>query len=190
MLPRTVLLLTACTVLPLAAQDLDRGISESLPEMVITGKAENVLGKSDSASKGQASREELLRRPWLRRGELLETVPGLVVTQHSGDGKANQYFVRGYNLDHGTDSASSPALISPSTPRRSSGSIALTASSGTGSSTTGKASPRFETFPPLSALTRQIQIIDSPCHPTPLETRPPPFALLPPPFLATASLMP
>ena len=43
----------------------------------------------------------------LRTGELLETVPGLVVTQHSGDGKANQYFLRGFNLDHGTDLATS-----------------------------------------------------------------------------------
>ena len=39
----------------------------------------------------------------MREGELLETVPGMIVTQHSGDGKANQYFVRGFNLDHGTD---------------------------------------------------------------------------------------
>jgi hypothetical protein len=27
----------------------------------------------------------------------------MIVTQHSGEGKANQYFVRGFNLDHGTD---------------------------------------------------------------------------------------
>ena len=33
----------------------------------------------------------------------MESVPGLVVTQHSGEGKANQYFLRGFNLDHGTD---------------------------------------------------------------------------------------
>ena len=46
---------------------------------------------------------DLVDRPILRRGELLEVVPGLVVTQHSGDGKANQYFLRGFNLDHGTD---------------------------------------------------------------------------------------
>jgi hypothetical protein len=37
--------------------------------------------------------------------KIMETVPGLVVTQHSGDGKANQYFLRGFNLDHGTDFA-------------------------------------------------------------------------------------
>jgi len=30
-------------------------------------------------------------------------VPGLIVSQHSGDGKANQYYLRGFNLDHGTD---------------------------------------------------------------------------------------
>ena len=35
----------------------------------------------------------------------LEVVPGLIVTQHSGEGKANQYFLRGFNLDHGTDLA-------------------------------------------------------------------------------------
>ncbi len=45
--------------------------------------------------------------PVLRTGELLEVVPGLIVTQHSGDGKANQYFLRGFNLDHGTDLATS-----------------------------------------------------------------------------------
>jgi hypothetical protein len=43
----------------------------------------------------------------LRPAEVLEYVPGLIVTQHSGDGKANQYFLRGYNLDHGTDLATS-----------------------------------------------------------------------------------
>ncbi|MGE9270372.1 MAG: TonB-dependent receptor [Verrucomicrobiales bacterium] len=76
---------------------------ESLDPLVITGKAENLLGVARSASKGQSNRDELLARPYLRRGELLEVVPGLIATQHSGDGKANQYFVRGYNLDHGTD---------------------------------------------------------------------------------------
>jgi len=43
--------------------------------------------------------------PFLRPGEALEVVPGLIVTQHSGEGKANQYFLRGFNLDHGTDLA-------------------------------------------------------------------------------------
>ncbi|HEY4921611.1 MAG TPA: TonB-dependent receptor [Xanthobacteraceae bacterium] len=48
---------------------------------------------------------ELNARPVTRPGELLEAAPGLIVTQHSGEGKANQYFLRGYNLDHGTDLA-------------------------------------------------------------------------------------
>jgi outer membrane cobalamin receptor len=48
-------------------------------------------------------RADLRERPIAREGELLESVPGLIATQHSGDGKANQYFVRGVNLDHGTD---------------------------------------------------------------------------------------
>ena len=49
--------------------------------------------------------DELDLRPVTRPGEILEAVPGLIVTQHSGEGKANQYFLRGYNLDHGTDMA-------------------------------------------------------------------------------------
>jgi len=57
------------------------------------------------ASQTSVSGEELNARPVTRPGELLEATPGLIVTQHSGEGKANQYFLRGYNLDHGTDLA-------------------------------------------------------------------------------------
>ena len=57
------------------------------------------------ASQTSVTGEELNARPVSRPGELLEAVPGLIVTQHSGEGKANQYFLRGYNLDHGTDLA-------------------------------------------------------------------------------------
>jgi len=49
--------------------------------------------------------DALNARPTTRPGEILEAAPGLIVTQHSGEGKANQYFLRGYNLDHGTDMA-------------------------------------------------------------------------------------
>ena len=57
------------------------------------------------ASQTSFTGEELNARPVTRPGEVLEAVPGLIVTQHSGEGKANQYFLRGYNLDHGTDIA-------------------------------------------------------------------------------------
>ncbi|BFM05659.1 TonB-dependent receptor [Halioxenophilus aromaticivorans] len=67
----------------------------------------NVIGRhvetATTASHGQISGEQLGQRPILRTGEILEVVPGLVATQHSGSGKANQYFLRGFNLDHGTD---------------------------------------------------------------------------------------
>lgn len=69
----------------------------------VPGKDQSLLGVAGSASMGRASAEELMARPYLRRGELLEVVPGMIITQHSGGGKANQYFVRGFNLDHGTD---------------------------------------------------------------------------------------
>jgi hypothetical protein len=57
------------------------------------------------ASEQSFTREEINARPVTRPGEVLEATPGLIVTQHSGEGKANQYFLRGYNLDHGTDLA-------------------------------------------------------------------------------------
>lgn len=68
---------------------------------------DNGIGSSDAASQGSIRAELLKSRPALRPGEVLEFVPGLMVTQHSGDGKANQYFLRGFNLDHGTDFATS-----------------------------------------------------------------------------------
>ena len=66
---------------------------------------DNGVGSSDAASQGTVRAELLKSRPALRPGDVLEFVPGMVVTQHSGDGKANQYFLRGFNLDHGTDFA-------------------------------------------------------------------------------------
>jgi len=93
-------MLILCLPLPLFAQAPP---VETLPEVVVEGKAESLLGEAPSASKGQSSAEELSLRPFLRRGELLEVVPGMTVTQHAGGGKANQYFLRGFNLDHGTD---------------------------------------------------------------------------------------
>ncbi len=92
--------LIALPYLPALAQE---PLTGELDALVITGKSESLIGTAGLASKGQANSAELLERPYLRRGELLEIVPGVIITQHSGDGKANQYYVRGFNLDHGTD---------------------------------------------------------------------------------------
>jgi hypothetical protein len=78
-----------------------------LQRVAVTGHYDNAIGISDAASQGVIRAELLKSRPALRPGEVLEFVPGLIVTQHSGDGKANQYFLRGFNLDHGTDFATS-----------------------------------------------------------------------------------
>jgi hypothetical protein len=69
----------------------------------VQGRIDDLHGVAASASEGRVGAADLRLRPIAREGELLETVPGMIVTQHSGDGKANQYFVRGFNLDHGTD---------------------------------------------------------------------------------------
>jgi outer membrane receptor protein involved in Fe transport len=67
--------------------------------------ASGPAGPPNMASQMTVTGEEVNARPVSRPGEILEAVPGLIVTQHSGEGKANQYFLRGYNLDHGTDMA-------------------------------------------------------------------------------------
>lgn len=74
-----------------------------LPEVTITGRGDSMIQIAGSATEGVVGIEQIMRRPLFRSGEILETVPGLIVTQHSGGGKANQYFLRGFNLDHGTD---------------------------------------------------------------------------------------
>jgi hypothetical protein len=74
----------------------------TLPDVVVTA-APVALGTADTASQGEVTAQQLQEFPTYRVGETLETVPGLIVTQHSGEGKANQYFLRGFNLDHGTD---------------------------------------------------------------------------------------
>jgi outer membrane receptor protein involved in Fe transport len=75
-------------------------------EVVVTASRVNLLGRAETASQGSVTTEEVKLRPIAHIGELYETVPGLVVTMHSGEGKANQYLLRGFNLDHGTDFAS------------------------------------------------------------------------------------
>jgi outer membrane receptor protein involved in Fe transport len=75
----------------------------ALSEITITAKRLELLGTAQTASEGVVTDEELQLTPAYRPGQLLETVPGLVVTLHSGEGKAGQYLLRGYNLDHGTD---------------------------------------------------------------------------------------
>lgn len=79
--------------------------TESLPATTVTGRAESLIGTAATATQGTVGRDHLDNRPLLTPGEILETIPGVVITQHSGSGKANQYYLRGYNLDHGTDFA-------------------------------------------------------------------------------------
>jgi outer membrane receptor protein involved in Fe transport len=77
----------------------------TLQEITVSSGAQDLTGVADSATEGTVTAKQLANRPLLRPAEVLETVPGMIVTQHSGDGKANQYFLRGFNLDHGSDFA-------------------------------------------------------------------------------------
>jgi TonB dependent receptor/TonB-dependent Receptor Plug Domain len=76
-----------------------------IEEVTVSATRLSLIGTATTASEGVVDASELALTPAFRPGQLLETVPGLVVTVHSGEGKANQYLMRGYNLDHGTDLA-------------------------------------------------------------------------------------
>ena len=79
------------------------GEDKVLEEVVVKGRKLNLAGEARSASEGVIGQEDLQLRPLLRPGDVLESIPGLIMTQHSGTGKSNQMFLRGFNLDHGTD---------------------------------------------------------------------------------------
>ena len=71
----------------------------------VQDRSDSLIGIASSATQGTVGATEIEDRPILRSGEIMETIPGLIITQHAGGGKANQYFLRGFNLDHGTDFA-------------------------------------------------------------------------------------
>ena len=74
----------------------------SLPPVEVVSRY-SLLGAADSANEGAVGQAQIDNRVVARTGEVLEVIPGLIVSQHSGEGKANQYFLRGFNLDHGLD---------------------------------------------------------------------------------------
>jgi outer membrane cobalamin receptor len=96
-LPFALAALFACS----AAQADDPVVQRVLVE----GARLSQLGIADSANAGSVGQKELAARTTYRPGEMLEAMPGLVASQHSGEGKANQFYLRGFNLDHGTDLA-------------------------------------------------------------------------------------
>jgi hypothetical protein len=73
--------------------------------VTVMGRGGDWGGIATSSNEGSISASDMALRPLLRPGEIVENIPGVIVTQHSGGGKANQYFLRGFNLDHGTDLA-------------------------------------------------------------------------------------
>jgi TonB dependent receptor/TonB-dependent Receptor Plug Domain len=98
--PRAAVLFFLLALTPGARAD-----TTQIETVVVTGRAARIEGTAQSANQGTVSADDIALRPILRPGEIVENVPGVIVTQHSGSGKANQYFLRGFNLDHGTDLA-------------------------------------------------------------------------------------
>ena len=79
------------------------GNTPSLAPVNVQSSRNSVLGEAGTANEGVVTQQQLDARTVYRPGEVLEAVPGLIVSQHSGEGKANQFYLRGFNLDHGTD---------------------------------------------------------------------------------------
>ena len=77
--------------------------SGELAPVTVQGSRNSVIGEAATANEGVVTQKQLEARTVYRPGEVLEATPGLIVSQHSGEGKANQYYLRGFNLDHGTD---------------------------------------------------------------------------------------
>ena len=90
-------------LLSIALAEAAEPVEKTLAPVTVESSMLNPIGAADSATEGTVTGKQLENRPLQRTGALLEAVPGVIVTQHSGDGKANQYFARGFNLDHGTD---------------------------------------------------------------------------------------
>lgn len=82
---------------------------------------ESLVGIASAASQGAVTAAQLATRPIMRAGEVLEAVPGVIVSQHTGEGKANQYYLRGFNLDHGTDFSVSVAGVPVNLPTHAHG---------------------------------------------------------------------
>jgi hypothetical protein len=93
----------ACAISAAFAQTAQAGGEQELQKITINGTAIRQIGVADSANVGTVTQKQLEARTYYRPGELLESTPGLIVSQHSGEGKANQFYLRGFNLDHGTD---------------------------------------------------------------------------------------
>lgn len=94
---RALLLLFAASAAPALAQ------VQPSENVTVFGRRADLTGVATSANQGSISAADMALRPLLRPGEIVENIPGVIVSQHSGSGKANQYYLRGFNLDHGTD---------------------------------------------------------------------------------------
>ena len=87
----------------------------------VSESGESLVGIAGASTQGAVTAEQIEMRPIARAGDVLETVPGVVVSQHSGEGKANQYYLRGFNLDHGTDFATTVAGVQVNFPTHAHG---------------------------------------------------------------------
>ena len=95
--------LTSVTTLLFSSVVFAQQDEPEIEEIHVWGRSLQLLGTADSASQGVVGYDDFSTRPLARVAELVEVIPGMIATQHSGPGKANQYFLRGFNLDHGTD---------------------------------------------------------------------------------------
>ena len=79
--------------------DAEPRAEQAVEEIVVTASRLPVT----AASSKEINMRDFLLRPHSTTQEIMNNVPGLLVVQHQGGGKAFQYFIRGFDVDHGTD---------------------------------------------------------------------------------------
>ena len=84
---------------PAAAQESERA-TPTLPPVTVTAPA-----PVTASSEVLIPERDFELRPHGRPADVIRLVPGMVISQHQGGGKAEQYFLRGFDADHGTDVA-------------------------------------------------------------------------------------
>ena len=111
----------APAIRPRSRRDPTALTSYVLPPVEVIGSYDGSLAPRSAASQGVVTPKQLALRPLLRAGDVLESIPGVLISQHSGEGKANQYYLRGFNLDHGTDFATTIAGVPVNMPTHAHG---------------------------------------------------------------------
>lgn len=88
-------------IITISNKDLQEGITVSLAKATVS--LGQIVLTPEINTLNQIVKIDLKNNPVRNSQEILRRVPGLFIGQHAGGGKAEQIFLRGFDIDHGTD---------------------------------------------------------------------------------------